>query len=144
MTITDPAEYRRIHDIAAATYEAAVPVDYRYSALALRKAVDAALSALAPQAGDNAEEPVAWTTQAQLDGIKGTGNNGIMWGEPLPYHPDIPLYAHPVEAQGDKRVDIERLTRPIIGIENRTGLEAFDIMTDRIRSALASAQGGEG
>lgn len=65
MTITDPAEYRRIHDIAAAAYEAAVPVDYRYSALALRKAVDAALSALAPQAGDNAEEPVA-SVQIQL------------------------------------------------------------------------------
>jgi hypothetical protein len=48
MTITDPAEYRRIHDIAAAAYEAAVPVDYRYSALALRKAVDAALSTTEP------------------------------------------------------------------------------------------------
>lgn len=42
------------------------------------------------------QEPVAWTTQAQLDGIKGTGNNAVMWGEPLPYHPDIPLYASPV------------------------------------------------
>lgn len=41
-------EYRRIHDIAAAAYEAATPVDYRYSALALRKAVDAAISALVP------------------------------------------------------------------------------------------------
>ncbi|TBY60189.1 hypothetical protein E0H46_31980 [Rhizobium leguminosarum bv. viciae] len=39
-------EYRRIHDIAAAAYEAATPVDYRYSALALRKAVDAAINAL--------------------------------------------------------------------------------------------------
>ena len=29
------------------------------------------------------------------------------------------------------------LTRPIIGIENRTAQEAFDIMCDRIRSALA-------
>lgn len=41
-----PAEYRRIHDVAAAAYEAATPVDYRYSALALRKAVDAAIAAL--------------------------------------------------------------------------------------------------
>lgn len=37
------------------------------------------------------------------------------------------------------------LTRPIIGIENRTAQEAFDIMADRIRSrlaALASAPAG--
>ena len=31
------------------------------------------------------------------------------------------------------------LTRPIIGIENRTAQEVFDIMCDRIRSALVSA-----
>ena len=30
------------------------------------------------------------------------------------------------------------LTRPIIGIENRTAQEAFDIMADRIRAALAT------
>lgn len=30
------------------------------------------------------------------------------------------------------------LTRPIIGIENRTAQEAFDIMCDRIRHALAT------
>jgi hypothetical protein len=89
-------------------------------------------------------EPVAWTTQAQLDGIKGAGNNAVMWGEPLPYHPDIPLYAQPVEKQRDKGVDVERLTRPIIGIDNRSALEVFDIMADRIRAALASAQEGEG
>ncbi len=33
---------------------------------------------------------------------------------------------------------IERLTRPIIGIENRTAQEAFDIMADRITAALRS------
>lgn len=42
-----PAAYREIHDAAVAAYEAATPVDYRYSALALRKAVDAALNAAA-------------------------------------------------------------------------------------------------
>lgn len=31
---------------------------------------------------------------------------------------------------------LTRLTRPIIGIENRTPLEVFDIMADRIRAAL--------
>ena len=40
---------------------------------------------------------------------------------------------------------VERLTRPIIGIKNRTSQEAFDIMTDRIRMALAAipSQAGE-
>lgn len=37
---------------------------------------------------------------------------------------------------------IERLTRPIIGIENRTAQEAFDIMADRIRHSVM--QGGVG
>lgn len=83
-------EYRRIHDIAAAAYEAATPVDYRYSALALRKAVDAAINALT---------------------LKDDPGNG--------------------EAER-----LTRLTRPIIGIENRTPLEVFDIMADRIRAAL--------
>lgn len=32
----------------------------------------------------------------------------------------------------------EALTRPIIGIENRTALEVFDIMSDRIRALAAS------
>lgn len=39
---------------------------------------------------------VAWTTQAQLDKFKiEPGCNAVMWGEPLPHHPDIPLYAEP-------------------------------------------------
>jgi hypothetical protein len=39
---------------------------------------------------------------------------------------------------------IERLTRPIIGIENRTAQEAFDIMADRIRGALSAYSVPEG
>lgn len=35
---------------------------------------------------------------------------------------------------------VERLTRPIIAIEHRTGQEAFDIMADRIRTALSRPQ----
>ncbi len=38
--------YRRVHDIAIAAYENAIPSDHRYSATALRKAVDAAISCL--------------------------------------------------------------------------------------------------
>lgn len=34
--------------------------------------------------------------------------------------------------------DVERLTRPIVGLENRTPQEVFDIMADRIRYALSS------
>jgi hypothetical protein len=44
----------------------------------------------------------------------------------------------PVREIGTEQTElVDRLTRPIIGIENRTALEAFDIMSDRIRSALA-------
>jgi hypothetical protein len=52
----------------------------------------------------------------------------------------IPLYATPPspkpEAVSDEQ--IERLTRPIIGISNRSALEVFDIMSDRIRAALST------
>lgn len=45
-----PAEYMRRHDAAIAAYEANTPNDYRYSALALRKAVDAAFAVAAAPA----------------------------------------------------------------------------------------------
>lgn len=49
-------------------------------------------------AGDN--RPVAWTSQEQLDKAKKfPGHNVLMWGEPLPYHNDIPLYTHPAAQQ---------------------------------------------
>jgi hypothetical protein len=38
----------------------------------------------------------------------------------------------------------DALTRPIIGIENRTAGEVFDIMCDRIRGKLSSVAGGGG
>ena len=42
-------------------------------------------------------EPVVWTTHAQLQRAKDNPSaNVLMWGEPLPHHPDIPLYATPV------------------------------------------------
>lgn len=44
----------------------------------------------------------------------------------------------------DVRGLVERLTRPIIGIENRTAQEAFDIMAGRIRHALEALQSGAG
>jgi hypothetical protein len=49
-------------------------------------------------------------------------------------------------------LDVDALTRPILGIENRTAQEAFDIMCDRFRRAalpsgaepVDSAYGGRG
>lgn len=38
------------------------------------------------------------------------------------------------------RSKVEAMTRPIIGIENRTAQETFDIMCDRIRTTLSSAE----
>jgi hypothetical protein len=38
----------------------------------------------------------------------------------------------------DSVSDVERLTRPIIGIENRTPQEVFDILCDRLRRYFAS------
>lgn len=45
----------------------------------------------------------------------------------------MPSVAPPEENQ------VDNLTRPIMGIENRTPLEVFDIMVDRIKSAQAPA-----
>jgi len=52
-----PADYMRRHDAAIAAYEANTPSDYRYSALALRKAVDAAFEVAAAPAAKLEEKP---------------------------------------------------------------------------------------
>lgn len=44
----------------------------------------------------------------------------------------------------DKTALPEGLTRPIIGIEHRTAQEVFDIMSDRIRTALRSIPPDDG
>lgn len=42
------------------------------------------------------DEPIGYTSQAQIDKVKDNpGANFIIWGEPLPYHDDIPLFPHP-------------------------------------------------
>lgn len=42
------------------------------------------------------DAPVAYTSQRQLElAVEKPGNNLIMWGEPLPYHYDIPMYLTP-------------------------------------------------
>jgi hypothetical protein len=42
----------------------------------------------------NAPTPIAFTSKSQLEAMKDNpGGNHVMWGEPLPHHNDIPLYA---------------------------------------------------
>jgi hypothetical protein len=49
-----------------------------------------------------------------------------------------------IEALTKRVAELEpKLTRPIIGLENRSALEVFDIMCDRIRAALSNAARGE-
>lgn len=55
-----------------------------------------------------------------------------LYAAPLP-----PVSAAPVSG-----VEVKDLTRPIIGIENRTAQEVFDIMTDRILSTLSPSPKG--
>ena len=61
---------------------------------------------------------------------------------------DVPigtkLYAHPPHREGEDSAEVERLTRPIVGIEHRTAQEVFDIMADRIRIALSTRKGSAG
>ncbi|WP_313194644.1 hypothetical protein [Shinella zoogloeoides] len=48
----------------------------------------------------------------------------------------------PLSREGEDSAEVERLTRPIAGIEHRTAQEVFDIMADRIR--LAATRSGSG
>lgn len=65
-----------------------------------------ARAALSVPAAAVVGEPVAWTTQAQIDKFKvDPGCNAVMWGEPLPHHPDIPLYAAHSAPDGWQRID---------------------------------------
>jgi hypothetical protein len=50
---------------------------------------------------------------------------------------DTELHAAHAELAAVPPVPIDDLTRPIIGISNRTAQEAFDIMVDRIRGCAA-------
>lgn len=52
------------------------------------------------------QEPVAYTSEMQLKRMaKDPGQNYVMWGEWLPYHHDIPLYATPQPAHGTFATD---------------------------------------
>lgn len=51
-------------------------------------------------------EPVAYTTQKYLDAVQ-ANRHGLMWREPMPYHPDIPLYTHPSPFEARLREALE-------------------------------------
>lgn len=46
-----------------------------------------------------------------------------------------PFTSPPLSREGEDSAEVDRLTRPIVGIEHRTAQEVFDIMADRIRFA---------
>lgn len=50
-------------------------------------------------------------------------------------HALLATKASPPHREGEDSAEVDRLTRPIVGIENRTAQEVFDIMADRIRLA---------
>ncbi|ENN89113.1 hypothetical protein RHSP_01122 [Rhizobium freirei PRF 81] len=94
-------------------------------------------------------EPVAWTTREQLQKVKDNpGANIIMWGEPLPYHPDIPLYAvaapQPVSVKADTRTLAVEIVDGILGytIEHSSDPDRqrafYDLTEARIRPSLGS------
>ena len=87
-----------------------------------------------------AVEPVGTVEISELSGGGGTRGLGHIkpddWWLKLPvgtYH--IYPTSPPLSREGEDSAEVERLTRPIVGIEHRTAQEAFDIMADRIRLA---------
>lgn len=65
-----------------------------------RELLEAALSGT-----PSAEEPVAYTSQFQLDGmIKNPSGNFVMWGELRPDRDDIPLFTHPSPSASEAKV----------------------------------------
>lgn len=94
-------------------------------------------------------EPVAWYRD---DSFTHRFSLGPSRPKNATQNPDEwkPLFAStPLSRQGEDSAEVERLTRPIVGIEHRTAQEVFDIMADRIRLAIArsgsatTAKGGE-
>jgi hypothetical protein len=61
-----PQQYRAIHDAATFAYEANTPPDFRYSASALRKAVDAALAAFSTLSTPADSEPTIKAAQITM------------------------------------------------------------------------------
>lgn len=92
-------------------------------------------------------QPVAFTSEAQLAAMKeNPGGNHLMWGEPLPHHNDIPLYAErEISSEGwqdfksaptDKAIwlaHVSGLMEPAVAVKTTSGMSiAFwkNIYTD--------------
>jgi hypothetical protein len=106
-----------------------------------------------PEPGRDAPEPVAWVIpgddNARADGYL----DAMAWREG---EFTRPLFASPpdvelVRMREQEQADFERgqallvniITRPLIGIENRTAQEVFDVMCDRARAALSAKEAGK-
>jgi hypothetical protein len=72
-------------------------------------------------------KPIAYTSQEQLDRMaKAPGNNFVMWGEPLPYHNDIPLYTT-VDQLGGSPEDLRNV---LCGVIEIFGIEGAQKITE--------------
>ena len=80
-----------------------------------------------------AQEPVAW--MYERSGVRVFHEKRqIDYTKPALGFTETPLYAHPPAAPDTVTLDraLVEAKRPIVGIENRTASEVFDIMCDRI------------
>lgn len=93
-------------------------------------------------------EPVAWYMHLWNEADEEIKSD-IRWGRPTSEdiaraehngHDIEYLYTRPPHREGEDSAEVERLTRPIVGIKHRTAQEVFDIMADRIR--LAATRSG--
>ncbi|WP_421580871.1 hypothetical protein [Shinella sp. M31] len=121
------------------------------------KQMDAPRSALVDVAAVESEpvtdpEPIAWYMYLWNEADEDIKSD-VRWGRPTGDeiaraehngHDIEHLYAHPPRSLSNEGLNVEDLTRPIIGIKNRTAHEVFDIMADRIRLALSTRKGSAG
>ncbi|WPE22439.1 hypothetical protein [Shinella zoogloeoides] len=79
-------------------------------------------------------EPVAYLRLENRTDIDGETYTGLQLSD-VSDERAFPVYTRPPHREGEDSAEVERLTRPIVGIEHRTAQEVFDIMADRIRLA---------
>lgn len=64
-------------------------------------------------------------------------NDSTVYRPTVQFDPDAAKQIDPEAWKRAEQVRLDRLTRPIAGIENRTPQEVFEIMCDRIRGSRA-------
>lgn len=133
MQVTDEMVERAANALAEAeaTHDRKEP----WISHAARCALTAALSE------KQAVEPVAWMIDLGDGETKITDNDIVRDRWHQTGRRVTNLYpAPPLSREGEDSAEVERLTRPIFGIERRTAQEVFDIMADRFR--LAATRSG--